>query len=168
MGRECVGGVCSPMTENGALTKAYHLSIRASSLYHADDPPPPGLKVFDSGLVHVVQPDQIASACLLLSAESVLGLDCEWNITMVPGGQVGIVATLQLATSTQALIFHLYHLHAKRKLPDALCKLLADERITFVGRKIKTDCDYMKRDYGIEVLNTVDVGQQFNLKYPAE
>jgi hypothetical protein len=168
MSWECVGGVCSPTTERSVLTNAYHLSIRASSVYHADDPPPPGLKVFDSRLVQVVQPDQIAAACQLLSNESVLGLDCEWNVNMVPGGQAGIVATLQLATSNQTLIFHLYHLHVSRKLPNALCKLLGDERITFVGRNIKGDCDYMKRDYGICVLNTADVGHAFNLKYPAE
>ncbi|CAN0586312.1 unnamed protein product, partial [Laminaria digitata] len=88
----------------------------------------------------------------------VLGVDAEWE-TAISGRQK--VATIQIAPlHGTPFLFHLQRGPSgftRETFPAPLADLLADPSIIKTGVAIKTDAAYIFSDYGVEVVNTVDL-----------
>lgn len=88
----------------------------------------------------------------------VLGLDIEWEVSR-EGGPPNPPATIQLAVGNVVVIFHLLHGQRKApdKLPQPLAGLLEDPSVVKTGVGIKGDCTRLKRFFGVDVRNVVDL-----------
>ncbi|CAN0564608.1 unnamed protein product, partial [Laminaria digitata] len=113
----------------------------------------------------VFDPPAIALAVSLLresksqvEGKQVLGVDAEWE-TAISGRQK--VATIQIAPlHGTPFLFHLQwgpSGFTKETFPALLKDLLADPSIIKTGVAIKTDATHIFSDYGVEVVNTVDL-----------
>ncbi|XP_057971399.1 3'-5' exonuclease-like [Malania oleifera] len=85
----------------------------------------------------------------------IVGLDVEWrpnnrHYTNNP------VAILQLCVGHRCLIFQLI---CAPHIPQSLSRFLANPDYTFVGVGIAGDVEKMVEHYGLEVSNTVDLGE---------
>jgi hypothetical protein len=90
------------------------------------------------------------------SYERVVGLDIEKSFSSTSNGVVSEkVAVLKLCTENDCLIVHLTHLE---KIPTSLAKFLDLSDITFVGICIKQNMGDLRRDYGVQCRNAVELG----------
>jgi hypothetical protein len=92
------------------------------------------------------------------SLERVVGLDIEksFSSSSTSDGVVSEkVAVLKLCAENDCLIVHLPHF---KKIPTSLAKFLDLSDITFVGMSIKKNLGDLRRDYGIQCRNAVELG----------
>ncbi|XP_016498347.1 3'-5' exonuclease-like [Nicotiana tabacum] len=83
----------------------------------------------------------------------IVGLDIEWlpNFTATANNPV---ATIQLCVGKSCLIYQILH---STKIPRRLRNFLQNDDYRFVGVGIKSDVKKLWDDYGVDVLNTVDL-----------
>lgn len=91
----------------------------------------------------------------------VVGLDTEWMPHEKPSKMK--TAILQLCVETTCLIFQLFHMD---DVPDRLKRFLMDAKFTFVGVSVKNDIKKLKKEYGLECRNGVDVVEVANKEWP--
>jgi hypothetical protein len=169
---------CSCCTEAAAIsTEVFPDSLVHTVAYDPQDPAPPGVQTLEATPYTYVNTKgpQVATWCKFLidassgSGHGVLGLDAEWNASLVSGVSPGHIATLQIAADGQCVIFHLTHLHTDKKLPQPLIDLLGNSSITFVGNNIKGDITRLRNQYKVTVaIKSRDLGEYFNTMYPLE
>ncbi|KAG5669738.1 hypothetical protein PVAND_000032 [Polypedilum vanderplanki] len=84
----------------------------------------------------------------------VIGLDCQWNLTMTEGRR-NKIALLQLCSSEGNLaIIPMNKIHT---YPDELKNLLRNTRIIKAGVETIKDAKYLLEDYGLVVSSTYDI-----------
>jgi hypothetical protein len=150
-------------------------SLISTVVYDPQDLAPPGVKTLEPAPFTYVNTkgNQVTHWCRILqeaamSDGGILGLDVEWNASLVSGVSPGRVATLQIAAPTSCVVFHLTHLHTNYKLPMPLMQLLGNASITFVGNRIKGDATRLFGSYKVTVAKYQDLGKYFNRMYPLE
>ncbi|XP_062152155.1 uncharacterized protein LOC133860593 [Alnus glutinosa] len=91
------------------------------------------------------------------SYERVVGLDIEKSFSSSTSNGVVSekVAVLKLCAENDCLIVNLTHLE---KIPTSLAKFLDLSGITFVGISIKQNVGDLRRDYGVQCRNAVELG----------
>ena len=170
----CAHGRCC--AEAGQLHQVFGKSLASPTIVESlEDLAPPGMKEF-KGPAHCVVNDkgQVDQWCHKLtnvaaSGQTIMGMDAEWNVSFIRGDPPGKVATLQIATLEECVIFHLKYLHTGFKLPKALNTLLANPTITFVGVNIKGDVRKLSKDYqGTTVAKFTDLRTLFNTRFVHE
>lgn len=89
-------------------------------------------------------------ACELLSAETVLGFDAEWPISLATK-----VATVQLSSATHSFVFQLRYLISGGQLHAPLARLLASESVLKVGVGARGDATRLRSSFTDCVVNGV-------------
>ncbi|KAM7505196.1 hypothetical protein LguiB_004100 [Lonicera macranthoides] len=82
-----------------------------------------------------------------------IGLDVEWRPNFSRQSD-NPIATLQLSTSQNCLVFQILH---SPSIPQSLTNLLSNRDYTFVGVGIDEDTEKLLFDYGLGVANPVDL-----------
>ncbi|KAK4700377.1 hypothetical protein P7C70_g5873, partial [Phenoliferia sp. Uapishka_3] len=101
--------------------------------------------------------ERAAAGILAQSASQVVGLDIEWTVEVGEGGRpvanVGWhrTGTIQVATSTEVVIFQIGALPTAAPLPSSLLRLLESTSLIKVGRGIATDFVRLKKDFKIKI-----------------
>ncbi|KAL8133533.1 3'-5' exonuclease-like [Apium graveolens] len=86
-------------------------------------------------------------------SSSLIGFDVEWRPNF-QRNQDNRIATIQLCTGTNCLIYHIIHADT---IPQSLVNFLNNTDYTFVGVGIGTDVEKLLDDYGIGVGKFVDL-----------
>nr|XP_016501335.1 PREDICTED: Werner Syndrome-like exonuclease [Nicotiana tabacum] len=81
----------------------------------------------------------------------IVGLDIEWEPNLYSQNPV---ATLQLCVGRTCLIYQILH---APNIPRLLCNFLQNDNYRFIGVGIDNDAKKLWDDYGLEVLNRVDL-----------
>jgi hypothetical protein len=111
-----------------------------------------GLKL----LLSVIDVELLKKNCADSNYERVVGLDIEKSFSSTRDGVVSEkVAALKLCAENECLIVHLTHL---KKIPTSLAMFLDLSDITFVGTSINKNLGDLRRDYGVQCRNAVDLG----------
>ncbi|XP_009782298.2 3'-5' exonuclease-like [Nicotiana tabacum] len=86
----------------------------------------------------------------------IVGLDIEWkpNFNSSAVAAQNPVATIQLCVGNYCLIYQILH---SPKIPRRLRNFLQNDDYRFLGVGIKSDVKKLWDDYGLDVLNTVDL-----------
>jgi hypothetical protein len=84
----------------------------------------------------------------------VVGLDVEWRPTF--SSACSRTTLLQLCVGRRCLIFQLIHAD---NFPRALVNFLGDSDYRFVGVGVKDDADRLLNDWGLEVVNKMDMAK---------
>ncbi|XP_028765124.1 Werner Syndrome-like exonuclease [Neltuma alba] len=92
---------------------------------------------------------------------TVVGLDTEWMLREV--SLTMKAAILQLCVENTCLILQLFCLD---DVPENLRKFLTDSNFTFVGVQVKNDIKKLRKEYGIECSNGVDVLEVAKREWP--
>ena len=102
---------------------------------------------------------------LVNSQESYAALDCEWTYDPV-SHQSGPVSTIQLAVGELIYVVHLTHCRLRKPtnsipglVPEQLRMFLEDKTIKFVGKQIGGDVSKLRREYGVNILEYIELGQ---------
>ncbi|KAI4336242.1 hypothetical protein L6164_014791 [Bauhinia variegata] len=83
---------------------------------------------------------------------TVVGLDTEWKPDPEPS--LMRAAILQLCVENMCLILQLFHMD---HFPVSLRSFLADSNFTFVGLQVGLDISKLKKEYGLECRNGLDL-----------
>ncbi|XP_059307794.1 3'-5' exonuclease-like [Lycium ferocissimum] len=84
----------------------------------------------------------------------IVGIDVEWRPNFNPGARQNPVATLQLSVGKTCLIYQIIH---APNIPWRLRNFLNNDDYRFVGVGIEIDAKKLWDDYGLQVLNKVDL-----------
>lgn len=94
--------------------------------------------------------------------QMVVGLDTEWMIMRDQNKKMK-VAILQLCVEDKCLIFQLFHMD---DIPKSLRSFLTHQDFKFVGVGVELDIKMLKRDYGLECNNGIDVSTLAKTQWP--
>ena len=89
-------------------------------------------------------------------ASSLVGLDIEWTVTYTANMTQRPASVLQIATGGTCYVFQL---SAMPRFPERLRALLEDTAVVKTGCKVGNDALKLRRDYGVRVARTLDLGK---------
>ena len=98
--------------------------------------------------------DEWVSAHVHSAKAPFLGFDIEWKPTFRSGERQPKAATVQLATTSAALIVQMAHLD---KPSAGLIEVLGNNQVTKVGVEVKADLHRLKKDYDISSAGFADI-----------
>jgi hypothetical protein len=78
-----------------------------------------------------------------------LGLDCEWEVSFVPGSQSGKVALLQICDGATAFLCRMKKIGS---IPALLKNILESDSILKIGRNVKKDITKLAEDYKCDLI----------------
>jgi hypothetical protein len=86
----------------------------------------------------------------------VIGLDCEWRPSVIPGSSKQLVSLMQISWGREALLVHMLKLDS---IPVSLRAFLACPDVLKVGVGVVDDATRLGTDHGLTVRGVVDVAE---------
>lgn len=142
----------------GAIGGSSNIRVEQAKL--AENSP---LLTFPGSVVYCFRTNECDTYCkeiaqLCVGKSLVVGFDIEWKPTFVKG-DYNPTAVIQICTHSICYVFHVSRM---QRMPNELSAILKNGRIKKVGVGINGDIKKLRKDFGVNTSNSVDIGKLYD------